>query len=210
MKLPRAAPQYSMDTQARSNQTLESEDLRNRKTGSDLALTSERLTILSPNGTNYQIIITDSGAVRAVPAALGRALPGMTAETGLFTLTGFTIPATWSTYTPVVSSSAGAITSYTASGRYQQIGKTVFVAIDVSITNNGTGSAAVNITLPVTANAAIVQILSGSEAQTTGKAIKGIIGTAGGFSNTAANVRNYDNTYPAPTRLALTGFYEAA
>lgn len=54
----------------------------------------------------------------------------------------------WSTYTPTVTS-GGSITSYTSSGRYKQIGKTVHLEITVTITNAGTGTGQLVATLPV-------------------------------------------------------------
>lgn len=118
--------------------------------------------------------------------------------------------AAWTTYTPVVSSVVGTITSYTASGRFQQIGKIVFVAIDVTITNNGTGSSGINMTLPITASVTVAQSLSGSENNTTGKTIHGTITTGGGSG--IVFVRQYDNAYPANTgsELIISGTYEAA
>lgn len=120
--------------------------------------------------------------------------------------------AAWAPYTPVVSSETGAITTYTASGRYQQIGKIVFLAVDVMITANGTGASAVNITLPVAANITINQALNGAENGTTGKSIHGVIGASSGHGSLDMFVRNYDNTYPANSgsELILSGTYEAA
>lgn len=86
LKLPKATD----PTQARHNQILEANDVGNRKKGADLTLTSERLTMVSPNGTNFQIVVTDTGAIVAVPAVVsGNALPGMVASAGLFKFTGF-------------------------------------------------------------------------------------------------------------------------
>jgi hypothetical protein len=44
------------------------------------------------------------------------------------------------TWSPVVVSTAGSITSYTASGTYTKIGRVVELNLDITITNNGTGS----------------------------------------------------------------------
>lgn len=57
----------------------------------------------------------------------------------------------WTSYTPTVTSSSGSITSYTATGRYQRIGKTCVTAFSIVITNAGTASGAMIVTLPFTA-----------------------------------------------------------
>jgi hypothetical protein len=44
------------------------------------------------------------------------------------------------TWTPVVTSSAGSITSYTSSGNYTKVGNTVVISGFITITNNGTGT----------------------------------------------------------------------
>lgn len=57
----------------------------------------------------------------------------------------------WTAYTPTVTAQAGAITSYTATGRYKQIGKTVFMEADVTITTVGTATLGMIVTIPLTA-----------------------------------------------------------
>lgn len=57
----------------------------------------------------------------------------------------------WTTYTPSVSAQTGTITTSSATGRYKQIGKTVFLQASVTITTAGTGTANLIITLPLTA-----------------------------------------------------------
>lgn len=110
----------------------------------------------------------------------------------------------WATYAPVVTAGAGAITAYTASGRYNQIGKLVFVQIDVTVTTNGTGAGDVIVTLPVAAQGA--SVLHGREVSVGGKMLQGQV------AGTVVLVYNYDNTYPAGNgyRLVLSGSYEAA
>lgn len=69
LKMPRPATQYSSDLQARSNQTLEAEDLRNRKKGTDIELgVGERLIVRSPNGTRFSISVSNTGVVTAAAA----------------------------------------------------------------------------------------------------------------------------------------------
>lgn len=55
----------------------------------------------------------------------------------------------WATYTPVVTAQTGSITSYTATGRYLQTGKTVILETDVVITSVGTAAGLMVVTLPI-------------------------------------------------------------
>lgn len=55
------------------------------------------------------------------------------------------------TYTPVVSSATGTITSYSAGGRYTRVGNQVTASFDIEITNNGTGGGLLFVSLPVAA-----------------------------------------------------------
>lgn len=59
----------------------------------------------------------------------------------------------WSTYTPTITSQTGTITTSSAGGRYKQLGKTVILQIDITITTVGTGAGSVIATLPFTAAA---------------------------------------------------------
>jgi hypothetical protein len=53
-------------------------------------------------------------------------------------------------FTPVVSSKTGALSSASATSIYQKIGDQVCWSVSVNITNNGTGSNAIVVTLPIT------------------------------------------------------------
>src|SRR3977135_1779993 len=88
LKLPRATD----PTQARHNQTLEANDLNNRKTGADVELTSERLILRSPNGTRTQIVVSNAGFVSAGPAPVSGSIAPATALPALdgSALTGVT------------------------------------------------------------------------------------------------------------------------
>lgn len=100
---------------------------------------------LDASGTNK--FATTIGVGGATPAASG---------------SGITFPATQSastdantlddyeegTYTPVPNPGSGAITSYTSSGKYTKIGNVVTVFASVVLTNVGTASGQLQITLP--------------------------------------------------------------
>lgn len=111
----------------------------------------------------------------------------------------------WISYTPIVTTVTGAITTYTATGKYFQIGKLVFVYFTVAITTNGTGANAINATLPVTARADGQQ---GSGRET----VSGKMLVARVTSLTTARVRFYDGTYPGAdgNLLECSLVYEAA
>ena len=111
----------------------------------------------------------------------------------------------WTVYTPTVTSSVGALGSATGTGRYQKLGKTVHFRATATITTNGTGSGAINITLPFTAVATASCV--GRE-NFAGKMLQGTI-----YGGTAVcTVFNYDNTYSAANNyvLLISGTYEVA
>jgi len=88
--------------------------------------------------------------VLAVGKSSTLALEGATTQTG----TGITFPATQSassdantlddyeegTWTPVVTSQSGSITSYTATGSYTKVGRIVTIYSNIQVTNIGTAS----------------------------------------------------------------------
>jgi len=57
---------------------------------------------------------------------------------------------TWTSYTPVVTAQTGTITSYSAAGQYSIVNKIAVIKFQVSITNKGTASNAMYVTVPVT------------------------------------------------------------
>lgn len=72
------------------------------------------------------------------------------------------------TFTPTVTSSGGTLTSSTATGRYTKIGNMVSVAVSISITNHGTGTGELRVTLPFTSLGDSTGV--GREVQSTGVA----------------------------------------
>ena len=113
----------------------------------------------------------------------------------------------WTTYTPTVTAGSGAITTLGAvSGRYQKIGKQLFLSLSIPITTNGTGSVSVIIGLPSGMVAATACVLSGRESAITGSQLQGIILATSG----AISVTKYDNSYPGGNGyvLILTGVIE--
>lgn len=54
----------------------------------------------------------------------------------------------WTSYTPTVTSASGTLTSASATGRYKQLGKTIFLEVDATVTTAGTGAGGLRVTLP--------------------------------------------------------------
>lgn len=161
-------------------------------------------TITLPAGTTDFSATGGTSQVVKQTSAGGAFTVGQLAETDIS-------GSSWSTYTPTVSSFSGSFTSVSATGRYKQLGKTVHIAINVSITTNGTAATDVRATLPVNAYSGSTQLycLAGRAANVSGKMLQGVIFNT---SPTLCIINNYDNTYPGGTGefLVVTGIYEAA
>lgn len=122
--------------------------------------------------------------------------PGMTSEL-----------LTWyeeGTWTPVISSAAGTITSYSVnSASYTRIGRRVIVDFDITITNNGTGTAGINITgVPFAVATAYASCGSFREVAVTGN-----VGAIIANSGTNLQAANYDNAYAGGTNYRLVGTF---
>ena len=102
------------------------------------------------------------------------------------------------TWTPVVTSGAGTITSYTIQiGNYTKTGNLVTVTFKFTITDNGTGSSFLNVTLPFTsANESI-----GSMKENTLYGWQGTIRTVGNLGK----LLNYNSVYPVATTSVVIG-----
>lgn len=112
----------------------------------------------------------------------------------------------WASYSPTVTTFSGSITTLgTVTGRYKQLGKTVWFQVSVSITTIGTGAGYIKATLPFTA-AAFAYTIVGKENAVTGKQLTGQILASG----TTLDIRYYDATCPCAdgVTLELSGVYE--
>jgi hypothetical protein len=81
------------------------------------------------------------------------------------------------TWTPTVTASSGAITTYTASGVYTKVGRVVHASAQITLTNIGTASGALIVTLPFSAST-FPNIGAGREDQNTGTMLQARIGSA--------------------------------
>jgi hypothetical protein len=98
-------------------------------------------------------------------------------------------------WTPVVTASSGAITSYSASGSYTKVGRQVTLSGVIEITNNGTGAGYVTVSgLPFTIGAQ-----GGSGAVRSGGFGGHLVAIQAPNGVTTFNMWKYDNTYPVGT-----------
>ncbi len=109
----------------------------------------------------------------------------------------------WKSYTPTIASSSGALSAATATGKYKVEGKSVHFTAAGSVTNVGTGSVAVELSLPFAANA--LTIVAGRE-RAFGAQLQGDIQPAA----SVVSITKYDNTFPAAngTQMVVSGTYE--
>jgi hypothetical protein len=155
-----------------------------------------------------------TGAPEVLSASTSRSLLGLVIgtnvqawDTDLDSAASSGLASAWTAYTPTITAVAGTITTVSATGRYLQLGKIVFVQVKITITTNGSGATAVKASLPVACNTSNLYIISGRENALVGKMLQGEISTASGI-----RICNYDNTYPGADGnvLIMTGVYEAA
>jgi hypothetical protein len=223
--IPQPSPQYDRTVATRTKQLIEAEDVRNRKRGADVELGAERLILRSPDGTRYQVVIQNGGFVSGGAAPIsGNAapiyVPGVGAN-NLVQLDGSAkLPAVdgsqltnlfggaWTAYTPTITAGSGAFTTVSATGRWKQLGKIVFVQFKITDTANGTAASFAIATLPVPPAISNSYALAGFD-QNTGFLVAGNVSTVGSGQ---VNIFKYDGSFPLATGDAiwLSGVYEAA
>lgn len=113
--------------------------------------------------------------------------------------------AAWTSYTPTVTAGSGTVVA-TTTGKYQTIGKTVFVNISIVINTNVGASVSLIATLPAAAASGGVWVLAGQNTANT--ALVGLI--AAGASTVV--IHTATGGYPAvgTQPLYVSGVYEAA
>lgn len=118
------------------------------------------------------------------------------------------IGAAWETWTPTYSASGGGtITTMTTNlARYARIQKIVFVELDCTVTNAGTGTGFLTFTLPITAKNTR-NMGYGREIAATGNML-----AVDNTATTSALILGYNafNTVITNYRLGINMFYEAA
>lgn len=110
------------------------------------------------------------------------------------------------TFTPVVTAATGALGAYTATMRWSKMGKIATWTMFISITNIGTASGSLNITLPFQTRLSVV--VTGMDVGGSGKALHGFISSNASIQSVA----NFDNSFPAQNGsvLVLSGSCEVA
>lgn len=110
----------------------------------------------------------------------------------------------WIPYTPTLTCGSGSPGSQTATGSYKQLGKTVQIQINATLSSVGTCASSVKVSLPFAA--ASNAVLSGRETAMTGVVLNGQL-SAG--ASTAA-ISTYNNTSPiaAGDSYNLSGSYQ--
>jgi len=101
------------------------------------------------------------------------------------------------TWTPVVAAGVGSITSYTIqTGDYTKIGNLVTATFKFTITDNGTGSAFLTMTLPFT-----------SANESMGTTRENTLGNQGNVRTSGAGsfILTYNGLYPVATGSVVTG-----
>jgi hypothetical protein len=113
----------------------------------------------------------------------------------------------WTSFTPTVSAASGTFTSVSATGKYKQIGKTVFVRMAITITSHGSASSALISSVPVSAPDDFNQVMTGYDSLTQ-KGVRGVIVK----NTTQLSVTLADGTSPIAdgTVIHLEGSYERA
>jgi len=114
----------------------------------------------------------------------------------------------WTSYTPTITAQTGTITTSSGTARYKQIGKTIFLTMDITITTAGTGSGSLVLSLPTTAFSAMY-VGSVYEYQQSGKSGASFIFTGGA---TTLSIRDSTNgTYIITgNKMIVSITYEAA
>lgn len=81
----------------------------------------------------------------------------------------------WPSWTPTLTQT-GAVTKTVTYARYMKVGRTTIAAFDLAVTGTGTASAAVTVSLPVTAATSSLKVGAGSIFDTSaGTQFKGVV-----------------------------------
>lgn len=113
----------------------------------------------------------------------------------------------WTTYAPTIAAGSGSLSSSSVIAAYQQVGKRVYVRIQITITTNGTAASYLTASLPVAPIASVAHQFIGGGQLPTGFVLRGNINQ----SDALIYIVKYDGTYPGADgyTLFLTGVYES-
>jgi hypothetical protein len=136
------------------------------------------------------------------------ALVGAVIKNANLDTTAGELGAAWTTYTPTITSQSGTATTIaTNSAKSKKIGKTLFVFLDITITNKGTATGYMRITLPYTPLAGASVTGAGAEKAGTGVSLSVISRLSGSI-----DVSRFDNgtTYANGYQNIINVTYEIA
>lgn len=105
----------------------------------------------------------------------------------------------WTGYTPTITATVGTLTTVSATGNYNLLGKTLFLRVEITITTNGTGATAIKCTMPASLVGMGDNILVGRENAVTGNMLQASLMNSEGFFL----IRKYDNSYPGADGYVL-------
>jgi hypothetical protein len=170
----------------------------NYDTGVSCRIQSADSIVFKMNGGTTTNIYFDTGNIRPSVAGKGINFTANTPKAGMTSqLLNWYEEGTW---TPTLAASSGAITTSTITGSYTRTGNLVFVAIRVTIANNGTGLGSLNITgFPFAAKTATT--ISGA---TREDSLVGFGIVASPTSTTSINLTKYDGTYPGGSGVGFS------
>lgn len=66
MRLPNASSVYNAQNEQQTRSALEREDQRNLKRDQDIELVENRIILISPNGTKYAVVVSNTGTLSTV------------------------------------------------------------------------------------------------------------------------------------------------
>jgi hypothetical protein len=114
----------------------------------------------------------------------------------------------WTSYTPTITVSSGALTTYSATGSYLVRGKICFVCYQLYITTNGTAAGTIGFSLPSTLASTVGSTFSGRERGVSGNMIQGYADA----STNSLYVFTYNNLYAGGSGyiINISGFYPVA
>lgn len=120
---------------------------------------------------------------------------------GINTNVGYNVGTEWTTYTPTVAGTSGDLGAYTAYGNYCVNGNTIEFDIRITITNIGTASGGISITLPKAAKTGFA-----CSARTGPNCGTAFAGTGGG----TIVLYKYDGSFPVANNdiVYLSGSYQ--